>query len=723
MNLKIRYNALALFAFFFASFSVLGLDPNLSSNKQNVDVKSKSKAIDFKLEKKESKDSEEAENEDGEKDDSKDISKKVLKKLPMVFPLGDSEIRAWVKLRLPEFFYGKNLNLLNNDNPGDRVLFFRHTIDLNSEYRYTRPGAYDVFFAKVNIRNKGVWGDPESMAKTTISGVKLHDSTFGQHSHAIPRHIMWIRELWVKLALNELLCLPFVNEHSVTLGAFPFELGRGISLGASYKVDPSDLGYYSEVAVDQYAFGGKLSGILSKVLMYDVYAAILDTKCASAAQTGAKIRGQEFGHRNNQARGFGSINYLVAAHLKYNAILHPKVRIQFEPYVLYNRNPEQRIEFLADAGGDLITIGLASESSVGNFEWGFDTAFNLGGQQIKGWDRNVIKIQNNKGFLVETNSKVKQISREEFERKGLDPNDPDLCEKVKSAALEVPENQSIIDVSEQSAEQNGKIIGENSFGILINDCDRFRSPYKNYFRGSMFIFDMGYYIMRPDLKISAVVAFASGDKDPNKDLECRGDAQVDTKYYGFIGLQETYSGTRVKSAFLLSGSGKVPRLLAFPSVRLANATPSNISRFSNLVFGGASAYWLPSWSAHKWNVNPNVLVYWQECPTTVCGHEGHDEHGHPTGEIEIKRYGISSFLGTEINVFVEAEVLAGLRFFGVSSVFLPGKHFSDIKGRPINEDQRKFLEKSNQTGIVNDKVPLLGDDAAYFANVGLEYKF
>jgi len=46
------------------------------------------------------------------------------------------------------------------------------------------------------------------------------------------------------------------------------------------------------------------------------------------------------------------------------------------------------LEYYADSNLYLRTWGVSVEHFAGNFEWGFETGFNGGHQQIKGWDRN-----------------------------------------------------------------------------------------------------------------------------------------------------------------------------------------------------------------------------------------------------------------------------------------------------------------------------------------------
>ena len=172
-----------------------------------------------------------------------------------------------------------------------------------------------------------------------------------------------------------------------------------------------------------------------------------------------KIRGQQYGHRNDQARGFGIINYIVAARVRwFPSFQGERTKARIEPYALYNHNPEQRVEFTGDAKSDLFTMGLAGEFEFGRFEAGFDTAFNFGKQTVFGWDRNIIRLDNKAGTAVVVNSRVRQSPP------GMVPN-----AMTSPLALKVSANQNIINLSPQAATENGQVIGTNSLGILIND--------------------------------------------------------------------------------------------------------------------------------------------------------------------------------------------------------------------------------------------------------------
>src|SRR3990172_12483829 len=191
-----------------------------------------------------------------------------------------------------EVSIARNIHLLNDDNDMYKIWYLQHTLDLNmntshGEQRY----GHESVHAKVNIRNKARWGSPISVATTTKTGVKISDFVTSGHQHFVGKLILWIRELWIKVSLNAIFNIESDSKHYITLGAFPFELGRGIALGDAFAVNPGLLGFYTDDVVDQYAFGGKISGdFVVDHLTYDIYGSINSTKTDSFKNTTEKIR-------------------------------------------------------------------------------------------------------------------------------------------------------------------------------------------------------------------------------------------------------------------------------------------------------------------------------------------------------------------------------------------------------------------------------------------------
>lgn len=556
----------------------------------------------------------------------------------------------------------------------------------------------------LGLRNQAVWGNPASIASTTDAEVKTLDAINGPHSHDIPRLVPWFRELWLRLDLVSMLGLNIKNKHDLTLGLFSFELGRGISLGNAFAVGPGVLGFYTDYNVNQFAPGGLVHGELVKdVLFYDLYAAILNNKSSKLADTGARILGQEYGRRDRPARGFGKINYLIAARLNWYAFASECYgTLRFEPYGLFNNDPEQKVEFPADASSRLGTVGLASEYVHDRFEFGFDCAFNLGNQKVKGWDRNLIEL----AVDAETNC-IKQVNSQVVDQGGSkvahNPTTP-TGRKIQ-AIINRPDDQGEF--------ANGKQIGAVAGTDLINSNKRFSDGYTNSFHGWMFVTDAAVWLYKKDLQLAVTAGITSGDDNPNIDNK-------DGTFDGFISLQELYSGKRVKSAFVLGGAGKIKRPLSVPDpdeVQAPSPFASTISGFTNLVFTGGSLLWIPRDWQKEFNLNTNVLAYWQEKPTNKFD-------ARTRKETEQRA---STFLGTELNIFFHYFVFKDVKLFFVGSIFIPGAHYTQIRGIPLDKNQdRALVEVLDRLDPVADNIgsiPNLGDNTAYTFNLGLEFRF
>ena len=145
----------------------------------------------------------------------------------------------------------------------------------------------------------------------------------------------------------------------------------------------------------------------------------------------------------------------------------------------------------------------------------------------------------------------------------------------------------LISTTDKDELQNGQVIGEvSSLGYLLNEPGtpivlknsngRFGNPYTNTFRGWMFVADAGYSFGDKSLLWTVTGGVASGDDNPNFETK-------DGTFDGFIGLQETYSGKRVRSVYLLGGAGKLKRLFS---------TPDPDTRYSSTNYQSTSSFWI-----------------------------------------------------------------------------------------------------------------------------------
>lgn len=646
-------------------------------------------------------------------------------KEPVAFNLGNIKGKFQLKIK-PETFVGRNINLLNNHVDPDIIYYTRNTFDVSGDFVYgldqCKREVMELFFT---LRTKATWGNLDSIAQTADADIRLADASIGTHSHSFTRQVPWIREVWLKVNLGEMFHLPWCPPQYFTVGAFPFELGRGIALGSAYAVGPGVLGFYTDNKIDQFAYGARLGGdLVTKVLAYDLYAGILENKTDSFTNTSAKVRGQEYGHRTDPARGPGRVNYVIATKLKWIPVSQDGILFSLEPYGLYNNAPEQKIEFVADAKTKLCTLGFAGEMAFGDFELGFDTAYNLGTQYVRGWDRNKVDIEN-RGSLTFINTQVTAVSTPVTGAANLYPvGSKMVSENFTSAGKSVT---AAVNAVPQTSASNGQQFSVNvtdSSGtpqtwVLQNSTNRFIDPYKNYLRGKMAVADMAYWLYKRDLKIAMTAGIATGGENPNRDLDTPGDTRgVSGEFDGFIPLQEIYNGQRVQSVFLLGGAGRAPRPLTTPSsvADLSETVASTVSGFSDLVFIGMSLYWQPKASCIPFKIFPNILFYWEDAPTLKF-----DAHAVPPRSVPNKF--ARSYLGCEINNFFDIELAKDFKLFLIGSVFIPGGHYTDIKGKPLSAEQKRMLENAALNGVDVDTLPLLSNDIAYTMNIGFEARF
>lgn len=611
----------------------------------------------------------------------------------------------------PESFGATNATWLDNNNALDKIFYSRHTMDLIFKCAYgMETYGEKVIDLKVAARNKALWGAPGATVFTASTVIQELEAVGLSHQHAISLLLPWMREVWMEIDLGTMCSIPFENKHYLKLGAFSFTVGRGISLGDNYASGPGFLGFYTEDNIDQFAFGIKLGGdIVPSLLNYDLYIAFLQNRMYSYTVNAEKIRGQEFGKLDNPARGSGTMNFIAATRLQWWAFKSDLFgSLQLEPYFVFNHDPEQKVEFPADSSSKLGTIGFAGEYKNDRFEGGFDCAVNMGVQRVKGWDRNEIQKANFNGQVVLNNSHVLGVLGTNSDGSSITKNLP----YIPGGA-----GQKLVNTAVRDQEYNGTVLGEvgSTYGYLDtilggpmdvqNAKNRFRNPYNNVLDGWMFVLDGAYWVVPDKVRLAVEAGVASGDDNPNLET-------LDGKYSGFIGLQEVYSGNKVQSAFVLGGAGKIKRPFSQPrddqEARFKNASAS---RFTNLVYGGTALIWKETSYKIPFQVNPNILLYWQE---------------HAIGRVK-DRLGVirpaRMFLGTEANIFFSCRLMKDLEGFFVTSFFFPGAHFKDRATVSLDQDELDFLNQADVTGFMDDRIPQLGSNAAYTFNIGLKYTF
>ena len=156
------------------------------------------------------------------------------------------------------------------------------------------------------------------------------------------------------------------------------------------------------------------------------------------------------------------------------------------------------------------------------------------------------------------------------------------------------------------------------------------------------------------------------------------------------------------------------RPLSLPVSPAQGRYASTVSSFTNIRFVGVSINKKKIWQdERKLTFNPNLLFYWQDEPSPCFNiATKSDTHGRA-----------DQYLGTEANMFLDYWAMKNLKLYFVASVFLPGGHFDDIRGKPISAAQVKALDKLDRTGFNEEYVPNISNDTAATFNIGFEYVF
>lgn len=607
-------------------------------------------------------------------------------------------------------FSGRSL-FLNGNVKADKYQYIKHVIDLDLDYNSDAQAPEDSSIdLHATIRHKSYWGNPTDSFKTGSSEVFSGTGTsIGSHSHDVSKPGLWLKDLWMKARVDKIFKKDLGDKNclDLTVGFFPFQAGRGISLGGGYGTPKDFLGIYNRIN-DFNAPGALLHGAAFQgMLTFDAYYSKFESKSSSPKQTLASKREKIIGNRLTPWAGSGNDDNLFALQLKrqFNEFTDPlgnALSGSVLGYALYNNAPGKKVEFDFDSESDLFTFGAGLEGKSGNFEFGFEGAINLGDEKLHSIDRNGIKsVRTDNGGYVDQYSHIEKESSP-----GSGVWSPALVTKALSQELATNQHQA-----------NGRqfTAGGDSFR---SSSSRIRPQYTNRYRGRMFIIDGAYTFKgeRGVAKPAFAFGYASGDRDPN----IAGDNEVDKEYKGFIGLNELYSGSRVKSIIMLDDRSVRRPMTISRQDRVDRAKQKSDGTFTDIKFIGGAVGFKPSIGekmCEKVNlgIDFNVLGFWKDHRSKAI--EFNDLDQPLVSDKDARR-----FLGLEFNAIVKFEPIKNLFFTFSGAAFMPGGYYKDIAGARIKDDAMTVFEQSDLQKIPS-KAYAIGSDTSYYLASNITYKF
>lgn len=629
--------------------------------------------------------------------DVKAAVKKTEDKSPLTISNGDYVLTHGGAIKA-EHIFQRNMSYLNRNLP-DEAEFFKNTFNYTSTFSYgEKRFGHKAVEAHIDLMHKGIWGKNGTIADsepTKPTLLKLGNSQFGDHKHQNGRPFVWLSCGWLSFSLNAVANSQNENIHYVKMGWFPFALGRGISLGAFYGLNRSLLGLYS-YKEEKYAPGINVTGSLVKdTLSYDLYWSRFEERNRDLGAAAEVVRSHYTPKPAFTWRGLGKDNDLVAARLKLKPLNNDNGTLELEPYIMYNTAPDQKFDTLADADVKLGTYGLNVEQTYKNFEWGAEVAANFGHTEMFAIDRNTTELYSDaNGKIGERYSHIVEYAGGRHTKNKVDRT---------NITKAIVQNMTVANAAAPQALGGGQI---------ISSLDRFRKSYRNKFGGWMGVLDAAYNFKDQNLQIATGAGYASGDIDPNRE-------ETTKTYKGFVGINELYSGNRVKSILVLDErSLQRPVITGFENTTNKVLESSSDLSFTDLVFGGASSTWQPKLFGKKCTINPNTVCFWKACSEAK---PIIDREGEVTLSDTEK---ISKFFGTEINLLTKVELLKDLNMFVNLAVFVPGQYYKDCSGWLVGDnDIAKAVIPADGEGSIDPKSYRLSSDTAFHVNVGFKYTF
>lgn len=618
---------------------------------------------------------------------------------------------------------GTNVALLNSANDFDQAGFIQNITDAGVTIK-TPEEARRKFEFHMTGRMNTVLGSPETTQMVTPDIIKIGQTmTEVPHSHAFDKPMFWLREGWMKVYSES-------GNTFVQCGYFPKQLGLGLVLGNGYKMGTPLLNNNSEMFIDQYRPGAQFQTKF-KDGKYQLtgYLGIEQWNSTNVDSQIGMTRSQELqaGQRARYKRKEKKLfqnTFLMSLDASAPMIERSEDNdgsLTVNPFLMYRYDPNQTVEFYADATSRLWTAGASLDFTYKKFFGTVDFAAQVGFQSVKAWDRN---SSLNDGSMVLTHLF-------HIERLAAIAPDPEIDFYTQSSIFPLAQDISLrYEAGEEfTTREAGPHFQPNV--RFLNSYSRFRNAYKNNLSGIMLAADCGYEFS-DTITFGGIFGLVSGDQNPNDTTEkvllhrlesSWNDVREDRDhtYFGFQGFNSLYTGRNVHSYYLLRSNRLEHTISTVPEL-----TPNSCT---NLGYFGASAKYTGNLeSGRSWFVQPSMVFMIQTHKTTF----GYDPTltdtyliktvTDPTG-VATESYStrpsdaffqaanekLPLALGMEFNTRFEFFDSEDLSLYGSVAVFLPGAHYDGIydksylnQGKIIPLKNQQMAERENQSGIEAD---------------------
>lgn len=332
------------------------------------------------------------------------------------------------RVRQEGFLFDRALTL--RDDYNDVIGFTRSKINLDMRTQYGRRTYGGVPAAQMHARLTAfsVWDDENRYTPVLENEVYYNASNhvkkaeIGKHDHRGVMPLFYLDEGWVSVNFD-VFTDTLNTKTSLKAGAFPFIVGRGISLGDYPFTGVEFLGWQRDGDIGNATFR-PVGILLHKDLdaqgksAVELYFSKDKKRSHGPDWTREEIRANRLDTVGSNdpkdiQRGTGNDRDILALRGYWCGELgaDKKHQVYIEPYAVYVNAPELKVEFDGDASARLLTIGGMSEWSFGNWTVNAEIAGQVGHHQMHAIDRNHLVVDDS--YYTETSTYID----------GVDPQD------------------------------------------------------------------------------------------------------------------------------------------------------------------------------------------------------------------------------------------------------------------------------------------------------------
>ena len=603
---------------------------------------------------------------------------------------------------ITHYYYGQNLDLLNNSQPFDAYSLFQYIfnvgIHLDKELISEKKQSASLL---AQVRMKGIFGNAGSCLSTTNIPIKIGWArTETTHEQELDKFLIWMREL-------DLSYYPTENKNSFfKIGLFPFKIGNGLVLGNAYKIKIPIPGQYVYEQIDQFRPGLQLQVANSNNTLAGIaYLGVIEATSTRFSRNAAITNIQNLETPYGET-GAGKGNFLTVFQMNFTPT-SPTQTVAISPYVLFQHS-NQTVEFFNDATSRLCTPGIYGTYEKNNIRISFECAKNFGHQHVKKWDRNQLiqtsQLLNTQLFYV------------------LDKTIPFNTATINDFT---PANIPIIPASIAKSYGNGNnFLYSPTPGIPFifkNSYNRLRNGYKNTYTG--FLAYLDFMVIEKNLMWGIAAAYASGADNPNDTYDTIMMTRLtpgirykdyNKKYKGFAGIEQLFEGKSINPLYFAQAQKMNETLTA--------STQLTTPQFTNQCFIGSTIQYTHSQETNSFSTQATVVTYFQ--PTSIkkglSATLWQEQSLDFTNQMLIDmNTSLPQHLGTELNISGSYTIGTDLTFSLFGALFLPGTFYKKSAGKNLPLLLQTELDASNFSP--DETVPpiTIGANTCFFISAAL----